>query len=221
MNDLFNFVQETCELYNIDESHGLEHAKTCVANVERLLASASSSVTEEERRMAIYSVALHDMCDHKYTDVGAAAARIYGWLRSQGWTHDDAEALILIVTTMSYSKLKTQMQVEGYPDHGPWQRVYHVVRHADLLDSYSVKRCVLYQARITPGISPAECRMRVLTLFRDRVFRYIEDGWIFLPEAQRMAIVNIQAARRELERLEMDAYVLQLLESSIPLKPTE
>jgi hypothetical protein len=199
MNDLFNFVQETCELYNIDESHGLEHAKTCVANVERLIDSAS--FTEEERRMAIYSVALHDMCDHKYTDVGAAAARIYGWLRSQEWTHDDAEALILIVTTMSYSKLKMKMQNEGYPDHGPWQRVYHVVRHADLLDSYSVKRCVLYQSRITPDITDADCRLRVLTLFRDRVFRYIEDGWIFLPEALRMAIEQIGTARRDLALL--------------------
>jgi hypothetical protein len=87
---------------------------------------------------------------------------------------------------MSYSKLKVAM-VHGeivYPDHGSWQRIYHIVRHADLLDGYRVDRCYLYQKHVSPEMSEDECWTKVAELFQKRIFNYVADGWIFLNEAK-------------------------------------
>lgn len=181
---LCEFVELCCEKYGIDESHGLKHAKGCVAWVEKLLAG-ETNVSEEERCMAMYSAALHDMCDKKYTDPAAASLYIREWLLQEGWSTEMADALLLIVNTMSYSKLKKEMSCEGpvYPDHGKWSRAYHLARHADLLDAYIVGRCFLYTQHICPDISVEDCWLQVEELFEARVFRYVSDGWITLPLA--------------------------------------
>ena len=137
-------------------------------------------VSEEERLLAIYSAALHDMCDRKYTDVGAGLEKIRTWLIGQGWHKDMINALLNIINTTSYSKLKAAM-VDGqfvFPDHGAYNRVYHIVRQADLLEAYIVGRCFIYQKHIIPDISDDDCWMKVRELFNKRVFRYVCDGWI-------------------------------------------
>ena len=195
-----DFVLETCRRYDIDESHGLKHSTACMKWAIMLL--AESDITDEESTMAIYAAGLHDMCDKKYTDPVEASARIHSWLiDSEGWQHDDASALIDIINTMSYSWLKSRM-VDGvpcYPDHGKWQHAYHIARHADLLDGYIVARCFLYGKHANPSISDEECWQKVRTLFENRVFLYVSDGWIFLPEAVSIAAVLDAAARRHLD----------------------
>jgi hypothetical protein len=180
MDRLYAFVEQCCKDYRIDASHGLQHAQGCVQWVERLLVD-ETDVSEDERRMAIYSAALHDMCDRKYVDPVEASERIGAWLRNEGWSDEMADALLGIVNTMSYSKLKAGGGV--FPNHGRWQRAYHLARHADLLDGYLVGRCYLYTKHIQPDIGEEECWTTVERLFQDRVFRYVTDGWISLPLA--------------------------------------
>lgn len=183
-DNLFKFIEETCQLYGIDESHGLKHSKGCINWVKKLM-TEELFMTEEEKQMAIYSAALHDMCDKKYVEQDLAAERIRSWLIGEGWSSDMATALIAIITTMSYSLLKKTYLATGvrYPDHGKWQRAYHLARHADLLDGYIVGRCYLYTKHIQPDITPEKCWEIVEELFEVRVFRYVSDGWIFLPLA--------------------------------------
>ena len=166
------------------------------------LLRAECDISEEEARMAIYAAGLHDMCDKKYTEPVEASDRIRTWLTTcEGWSQEDANSLIAIINSMSYSWLKSRMEhgKPVYPDHGAWQRVYHIARHADLLEGYIVARCFLYGKHVTPSISDEECWKKVRDLFAIRVLRYVSDGWIFLPMAVSIAHDLDAVARRDLE----------------------
>lgn len=196
---LYAFIENCCQKNFIDESHGLKHAKSCVAWVEKLL--EKQTVSDDERTMAIYSAALHDMCDKKYTEPVAASATIHAWLLHEGWTPEMADALIAIINTMSYSMLKKKA-LSGetvFPDHGKWQNAYHLARHADLLDAYRVGRCFLYTQHILPNITVDECWKTVEELFEARVFRYVSDGWITMPLAMKFAAELELQARRDFQ----------------------
>jgi hypothetical protein len=178
---LWEFISKMCVDYNIDDSHGLQHAQDCVLWV----CIIQENLTANELIIAIYSAALHDMCDKKYIDVSFGIAIINRWLITQNLDKDHIQAILNIISTMSYTKLKSQM-VNGtivFPDHGIYNNVYHIVRHADLLDAYKVNRCILYQQRLQPTLSPHECVNCARTLFDNRVFKYVSDGWITLPNA--------------------------------------
>jgi hypothetical protein len=204
MDALFLFIEQMCQKYNIDESHGIKHAKGTMLRAKEIL-STLIDVTAAEEQMALYSAALHDMCDHKYTDVERSSKEIHTWLLGQGWNPEDAVALIKIITSMSYSKLKNSFASgETFPDHGPWQRAYHVARHADLLEGYIVARCVLYNKHIHPTKSDEEHWLRAEELFKTRVFKYISDGWIFLPGALEQVKDLEEEARRCLEERSLD-----------------
>lgn len=206
MDRLFYFIELMCLKYSIDESHGLKHAKGAFLKAEALLDSLDI-LPEDQRRVALYSAALHDTCDSKYTDVGKASADIREWLLDEGWTEGEAEAVIGIITTMSYSKLKTQVSLDDvpvYPDHGKWQTAYHVARHADLLEAYIVARCFLYNKHIHTTLTDDEHWEAVKNLFDVRVFRYVKDGWITMPAALKMVPYLEQEARRCLEEKSLD-----------------
>ena len=187
-SELFRFIEQQCMAQGIDESHGMKHSQNCVDWVNKLVLD-ESAITEDELQMAIYSAALHDMCDKKYTNIEIASKRIHEWLLFQNWSLEMADTLISIITNMSYSLLK-QRTVNGiphYPNYGKWQRAYHLARHADLLDAYLVGRCYLYTKHIYPTIMDTECWKIVEDLFHVRVFRYVEDGWITMPLAIQYA----------------------------------
>jgi len=202
MEIVYHFIEECCERYTIDESHGLRHAKDTVAWAEKLIAE-EGVVDPVERRMILWSAALHDMCDAKYTNPVEAAEDIRKWLIACKWSAFEAETLIRIILSTSYSKLKTQWKATGecpYPDHGIFTRAYHIVRHADLLEGYSVRRCMLYTRHRLPGKTEEDYWTLVKEVFHNRVLQYVTDGWLFLPAAIRYAVELDKIARIDLER---------------------
>jgi hypothetical protein len=205
MDLLFTFIERQCVKYEIDESHGLKHAKGTYMRALDIL-NGLSEVSNEESKMALYAAALHDTCDSKYTPVDEAASEIGIFLRTLMWSPEEISALINIVTSMSYSKLKrshTSGQID-FPKHGRWQRAYHVARHADLLEGYIAARCILYNIHLFPEKSMKDHWKRARELFDERVFTYVSEGWIFLPSALTMAVSLEQEARRCLEEECMD-----------------
>ena len=205
-DQLFLFIETMCQQYNIDESHGLKHAKGTMNRALAILTSFSD-ILDQERRIVLYAAALHDMCDHKYTDVAQSSKQIKAWLLyNQQWNEADASIVIKIITTMSYSQLKMNRLcgIAGYPDHGVWQRAYHIVRHADLLEGFIVARCVLYNRHIHPEMTEDQHWLRAEELFRTRVFLYISESWIFIPAALKDAIWLTKEAERCLRDRSLD-----------------
>jgi len=191
MERLFAYIAECCKNYDIDESHGLKHSINTVEWAKLLMAAETERTNPSEERMILYSAALHDMCDAKYRNPKEASEEIRIWLvDSEKWSDETATALVNIIMTMSYSKLKASMRngKPVYPDHGPWQRAYHIARHADLLEGYKVRRCMLYTKHRLPQETPSAYWPIVREVFYTRVLNYVSDGWIFLPKAVELSV---------------------------------
>jgi HD superfamily phosphodiesterase len=196
MNKLYDFIKDVCNKYAIDTSHDLTHAKDCV-NIANLI----TPLNFNDREMIVYAAALHDCVDKKYINPIEGVQNVQNFLTSEGWNAERIDALIHIITTMSYSYLNSIM-VNGrivFPDHGKYQDVYHIVREADLLCSYRVRRCYLYQKHISPNMPESEVWKKVANLFEIRVFKYIQNGWLTLPKSISWAEKLEEIARKDLE----------------------
>lgn len=202
MNRLYEFVEQMCKDYNIDESHDIRHAKDCVETAYAIL---DHDVTMDEKEVITYAAALHDCVDKKYTNVAEASEKVRTFLTSEGWSDARTQALLNIINTMSYSYLNKAV-VDGkivFPDHGLYQRVYHIVRQADLLCSYKVERCYLYQKHIAPTMSEDDVWVKVNALFQSRMFKYVTNGWIHLPKALAFVPNLVRIAERILASHEL------------------
>jgi hypothetical protein len=197
---MYAFVEKCCDEQGIDDSHGLIHSKNTVKWAELLMNSLNVEDIQE-RKFIVFGAALHDMCDSKYIEVDKGQAIIYQWLLDTGWTPKLAEALIKVIGSMSYTKLKQAMEKGEivYPYHGKWQRAYHIIRHADLLDAYKVERCMLYNRHIHPEMLREDAWKVVSTLFENRVFNYVSDGWLFYPKALELVPELEKKAREEIK----------------------
>jgi hypothetical protein len=203
MDALYAFINQCCKEQQIDESHNLKHSISAL-RWAHILMDSFPDLTQDERQVISYAIALHDMCDSKYTDTKVAAIKIKEWLLTQTVSEEISDVIIKIIQTMSYSKLKKQMVESGsqtpiYPDHGQWQRAYHIVRHADLLDAYVVARCFLYSKHIDPDLQDEVAWSVVEKLFENRVFKYVSDGFIFYPKALELAAELTQDAKKTLK----------------------
>lgn len=174
----FKCVMEFTKKYNIDESHSLKHSMEVQRFAENIYVSElglnPSLLTQ--KNIIIASAILHDMCDRKYVSDEATAIREMREYMAAFLTEGELDAIVSIITTMSYSKVKKN----GYPDLGEYQLAYHIVREADLLAAYDIDRCIIYGMSVDKlAYSVAVDRANVL--FVDRVMKYRSDG-LFVTE---------------------------------------
>jgi hypothetical protein len=177
-DELFNFVEEQCTKYKIDSSHGIIHSKRCVHWAD-LLIDYENNLSHEEKLIIVYAVAIHDLCDKKYTVPSESISKLQSWLE-RVLTDEMVTAILFIIQTMSYSYLNLHKE-KGYPNHEKWSRAYHIARHADLLDGYHVGRCVLYTQHSFSHLTNDEIWNTAQELFERRMFKYVSDGWITHP----------------------------------------
>ena len=184
LNQVVDFIQKTCILFNIDDSHGLGHAiKTLLWS---LRISKDMKLTFHESKVIQLSCLLHDMCDKKYMDEQFGVNRIRIFLTET--VKEDpgvVERVIFIITTMSYSKVIKK----GYPDFKgdpSTEMCYHIVRNSDLLESYDPERCIGYHVRC--GGTRKDGIIRMFEIFEDRVLRLIDNGYINLELAKEFAL---------------------------------
>ena len=196
LNQIVDFIQKTCILFNIDDSHGLGHAiKTLLWS---LRISKDMKLTFHESKVIQLSCLLHDMCDKKYMDEQFGVNRIRIFL-SETVKEDPGvvERVIFIITTMSYSKV---IKV-GYPDFTSdpsTEMCYHIVRNSDLLESYDPERCIGYHVRC--GGSRKDGIIRMFEIFEDRVLKLIANDYINLASAKEYAAELHIKAIVELDR---------------------
>ncbi len=205
--EVVEFIIETCKLFNIDDSHGLDHAiKTLLWS---LRIGKDINLSYHESMIIQLSCLLHDMCDKKYMDETYGVSRIRTFL-TETLKLDPGiiERVIFIITTMSYSKVIKN----GYPDFRgdlPVERCYHIVRNSDLLESYDPERCIGYHVRC--GGTRKDGIIRMFEIFDNRVLRLIDNGYINLEPAKDYALELHIKALDELAkyREELDHYEIE------------
>lgn len=171
-NDLCKFILATSSKYNIDESHDVSHSMNVL--------HFAHNIYEQEvyidpgliahRNIVYYASTLHDMCDKKYMDEKQGLIEIENYL-DEKITKEDSDAILSIISTMSYSKVKK----DGFPDLGIYQKAYHVVREADLLSAYDFDRCIIYDLKVNKN-SFETSFYHAEELFSRRVLQHGEDN---------------------------------------------
>ena len=206
MEKVFEFVEKMCWKYCIDESHNVTHSLDCVQFANVLIDAQAETISNDEKTVILFAAAVHDTVDKKYTQSSLAVEEVRDFFESIDLPHELIDAIVDIITTMSYSYLLDR-QKNGlsfpFPDHGKWQNAYHIVRHADLLCSYRVKRCLQYQKHLTPYISDEDAMEKVRHLFQVRVFAYRVNGWLTLDKAVELSIDLEREAKKDLMQLQI------------------
>ena len=171
LNQAFLCVVEMCKQHNIDESHALKHSLDVFSFAKHL---CTNEVSHQERVIYVSAI-IHDMCDRKYLeeDIGTASIRKY---LVHFMTPEELDAVLLIITNMSYSKVKKK----GFPVLGEWQMAYHIVREADLLASYDIDRCIIF-GMLKEHLGYTQATERAKKMYEVRVLNYINDG-MFITE---------------------------------------
>jgi len=171
---LFHFVLLTTKKYSIDESHGLSHSMNILNYAHNIYNSEKESnpFLESQEKIIYVSAIVHDMCDKKYMDEKTGIMGINKFLtETQQLTPNEIEISKKIIETMSYSTVKRK----GFPELNEYQQAYHIVREADLLDSYDFDRCLIYNMYKNNSdiISSFDYATQ---LFENRVFKHFDDG---------------------------------------------
>lgn len=172
-NQIMRFVLMTSARYNIDESHGLGHSLN-VLNFSNKIYSQEQYLyppLKTQEKVIYAAAALHDMCDKKYLDVNEGIQNIDSLLEKVNVNTEERTAILNIIDTISYSKVKEN----GFPDHGDYQRAYHVVREADLMAAYDFDRCMLYKMHLNKDGDMKTAFEDSRELFNTRVFLHKKD----------------------------------------------
>jgi HD superfamily phosphodiesterase len=186
LNYLFEYVILTSKEFNIDDSHSLSHSINVLDYASRIYQSEieTKPCLLYKKKIIYTSAIIHDMCDKKYMNETEGVERIKTELTNEKkyeLSQNDIDSIIKIISTMSYSTVK----IKGYPtDLNENQMAYHIVREADLLCSYDIDRCIVYQMMknkdtYTNSISVA------IDLFENRVLKYIDDGLFITDFSKR------------------------------------
>ena len=188
LSTLFNYVLLTTRNYGIDESHGISHSMNILryANAifeEEMKWSPTPELLKSQEPVIYTAAIVHDMCDKKYRVEEDGVEEIEQLLEPIAiLSKDDRKAVIDIVSTMSYSKVKCK----GFPSLDNYQTAYHIVREADLLTAYDFDRSMIYHMS-TGNKTINDAFLNAKDLFYDRVLRHNEDGLFFTRYAQRQS----------------------------------
>ena len=196
LSTLFQYVLLTTNKHRIDESHGISHSMNILRYVnaiwEEELKWAKDKPLLESQQGVIYTAAVvHDMCDKKYR-VESEGIREIRDLLTDTLTPKETDAVVDIVSTMSYSKVKAC----GFPSLGEYQTAYHIVREADLLTAYDFDRSMIYHMS-TGNATLDEAYQNAKELFHTRVLMHNHDQLFLTRYAQRHSnVLHNRALRR-------------------------
>ena len=184
INRIVHFVLSQCNKFKIDETHSLNHALD-VLSVSKAIYNDEVKIyphLESQQHIIFTSALVHDICDSKYTDEKKSVNDIKTFLNDNHYTEQDSKAIIDIISTMSYHKVK----LNGFPNLEPYQEAYHVVREADLITAYDFNRMLLYGIhRIDHSYIDSFHHSK--ELYMSRVDKHLDDGLLTTQYAKRIA----------------------------------
>ena len=194
INNSFDVVNHICSKFNIDESHALKHSIEVFNFANKIYDSEieNDSSLVECKNIIFASAILHDMCDKKYMNEEEGIAEIKRFVQLY-MTEDEINAVVSIITTMSYSKVK----LNGYPNLGKYQMAFHIVREADLLAAYDIDRCLMF-SMFNDKLSYTDALCKAKILFVNRVLTYRSDNLFVTEYSKSLSKTLHNKARKNL-----------------------
>jgi HD superfamily phosphodiesterase len=197
VNVAFQYVINTSNKYNIDESHALKHSMDVFHYANKILLSElpNNRFLDKQTDIISASAIVHDMCDKKYVNEKAGMIELDHFMKDY-MTLGQREMVTNIISTMSYSTVKSN----GYPDLGAYQLAYHIVREADLLTAYDIDRCIIYGI-MHEKLSYTTAVKRALDLFETRELKYRSNNLFITDYSKRESLILHNNCLQNMEAL--------------------
>ena len=197
----FQYVIQTCNKYQIDESHALKHSMEVFHMSNKIYQKEvlKFPYLQEQKDVIFLSAILHDMCDKKYMSEDAGVDKIQTFLKDNNMLEEKEITMLgKIISTMSYSKVKEY----GFPELGDYQLAYHIVREADLLTAYDIDRCMIY-SMFREGLDYEGALKRTIRMFDERILKYRSDRLFVTAYSKNLSLRLHDKAMSELEVLRL------------------
>jgi len=180
---LEQFVNQTVELYNMDESHGLKHARNVAYNAHLLLQhDKHKNYSPRLKRLVILMAYFHDTVDSKY-----GAESNMDSLLSYARTHFECnnaelQTIEFVLNHMSWSKRRSNLDA-GDPEFSTADQTLieltTLIAEADMLEAYNLARTMLYQS-IKHEAEPEPNRTYLIgswvrTMIEKRILEYVQS----------------------------------------------
>lgn len=174
-----HIVKKHCQKYQIDESHNEKHSKEVVEYSMEMMKNIPD-ISTDEQQVVILSSIFHDTIDHKYV-MDYNRIDILRGLLKQVLVEKNYKLIphiLDIILYMSYSKTVSHeddnslvFKLPEMMQNHPFLRSYHIVRNADLLSSYNLKRAIFYTIHKKPWLlEPLQIFDDVYDLYYNRMF---------------------------------------------------
>lgn len=214
------FIMKTCKRWNFDMSHDITHSWRVRDYIKHMC--KTDKLSPYVTFLCILIGMIHDMNDDKYckdNDYITATNDIMNWLTSKGISDNIVTLVMEVISNMSYSKCKKNLREYGDPyyhfneyiktcdpdNQTNFVNIFHIVRHADLLDAYDPIRCLTYVKETRhPDLPLSQQQMSVYDLFQHRMFKHIDDGLIFREDVIPIAKHEERKARNVFNSKEWD-----------------
>lgn len=197
VSKLMHFVILTTGKYGIDESHGISHSMNILHYAHKIYNSELPQFPKlrEQERTIYVSALIHDMCDKKYMKEEDGIKQIEDFLHEK-ITKEEIDATKLIISTMSYSKVKKN----SFPTIADPSKelAYHIVREADLLTAYDFDRSMIYHMHQS-NADVNQAYQNAHDLFENRIFRHEDDG-LFITNFSKKEALTLKTTA--LDRIE-------------------
>lgn len=207
------FVKKISEIYDVDESHNHIHSRHVLHYATEIM-KKKPHLTQHQVLLVSLGSMLHDIVDEKYIHQSVHDQILHSAFSFILSDHDSKTfdtPLRLFMKNMSFSKTvhthpKSRRLMFILPDTltgHPDLECYHVIRQADLLSSYNIKRTILYRQHKS-GYQKSDSYVmdETMELFQNRMWKLIaSEPCVFVDDFVKndMARVLDKISRRKLK----------------------
>jgi hypothetical protein len=212
------FVNKISKMYDIDESHNHIHSRHVLHYATEIM-KKKPHLTQHQVLLVSLGSMLHDIIDEKYIHQSLhdqILRSAFCFILPDHESETFFTPLYLFMKNMSFSKTvhthpksrKLMFTLPAVMTGHPDLECYHVIRQADLLSSYNIKRTMIYrQHKSGYQKSESEIMDETVELFQNRMWKLIgSEPCVFVDDfvKDNMARVLDDASRHKLHSVSDD-----------------
>lgn len=212
INRSLSIIEYHSKIYKIDDSHNHIHSKEVLYYTNEILKD-EQVLSKDEIYIIVLASLFHDVIDSKYiSDSPIQKKQLLMTYLSEFFIPDEIfNEIWFIINNMSYSKTikydkffepfyETPKSIESYQ----YKRAFNIVRNADLLASYNLKRSFEYNnykmLKENQNIDIMDIYNEVLSLYLRRMDKLRKNNILSLDN-EKIDLLSFQLEQESLEKL--------------------